>query len=182
MKANIQQFFYSITMLFSMSILVGCSDDLTDLQAYVEKVQAREPAPIEPIPTIKPYVRFIYPDHENDPFSLGNVRQEVPEAELAIPSVKIDESRPLEFLEKYPLDSLRMVGTVNKEHELWALIQVPSGAVHRVHAGNYIGLNRGRITKIEEARINLLETVDNGAGGFKEQENSIALFDPKSKG
>lgn len=168
-------------LLLTMGLLTGCSNDLSDLEAYVDKVRQREPAPVEPIPTIKPYVRFIYPNHENDPFSLANVQREVVEPE-ATSTVKVDENRAPEFLESYPLDSLKMVGTVRQNNELWALIQIPTGAIHRVHQGNYLGLNRGKITKIEEAKIDLLEVVENGSGGLKEQENSIALFDPKTKG
>lgn len=171
----------SITVLLTLSLLTGCSNDLSDLEAYVEKVRIREPAPIEPLPTIKPYVRFIYPNHENDPFSLANVEHEVAET-ATVSSVKVDDNRTPEFLEGYPLDSLKMVGTVRQNNELWALIQIPGGAIHRVHRGNYVGQNRGKITNIEEAKIDLLEVVENGSGGFKEQENAIALFDPKTKG
>lgn len=169
-------------ILLALVLLAGCSNDLTDLEAYVEKVRMREPAPIEPLPTIKPYVRFIYPSHENDPFSMANVAHENIVEQQVVSSVKIDENRTPEFLESFPLDSLKMVGTVRQNNELWALIQIPGGTIHRVHRGNYLGLNRGKILKIEEARVNLLEIVDNGSGGFKEQENSIALFDPKNKG
>ncbi|WP_020559975.1 pilus assembly protein PilP [Thiofilum flexile] len=172
-------------ILLALLALTGCSNDLGDLESYVEKVKMREPAPIEPIPTIKPYVRFIYPNHESDPFSMANVAREVVEPTAtvaAVSSVKIDENRTPEFLESYPLDALKMVGTVRQNNELWALVQIPGGTIHRVHRGNYLGLNRGKILSIEEARINLLEIVDNGSGGFKEQENSIALFDPKNKG
>lgn len=169
-------------ILLAIILLTGCSNDLADLEAYVEKVRMREPAPIEPLPTIKPYVRFIYPSHENDPFSMANVAHENIIEQQVVSSIKVDENRTPEFLESFPLDSLKMVGTVRQNNELWALIQIPGGTIHRVHRGNYLGLNRGKILKIEEARVNLLEIVDNGSGGFKEQENSIALFDPKNKG
>ena len=169
-------------ILLALLLLTGCSNDLADLEAYVEKVKMREPAPIEPIPTIKPYVCFIYPSHENDPFSMANVTHETIAEQEVVKSVKVDENRTREFLESFPLDSLRMVGTVRQNNELWALVQIPNGTIHRVHRGNYLGLNRGKILNIEEARINLLEIVDNGSGGFKEQENSVALFDPKNKG
>jgi type IV pilus assembly protein PilP len=49
--------------------------------------------------------------------------------------------------------------------------------VHRVRAGNYLGKNHGKVIKVEEMRVTLQELVENGFGGYKEQENSIALSD-----
>ena len=57
----------SLPMLFSALVLVGCGDNMSDLHAYMSEVKARPAAPIEPIPAIKPYVRFIYPGHDADP-------------------------------------------------------------------------------------------------------------------
>ena len=88
-----------------------------------------------------------------------------------------DANRVPEFLEGFPLDSLRMVGTVYQGKDLWALIRIPDGAVHRVRAGNYLGKNHGKVTKVEEMRVALQELVENGFGGYKEQENAIALTD-----
>ncbi len=48
--------------------LTACNKDMSDLEQYVQTVKAKPAAPIEPIPEIKPYVRFIYPGHELDPF------------------------------------------------------------------------------------------------------------------
>jgi type IV pilus assembly protein PilP len=70
-----------------------------------------------------------------------------------------------------------MVGTVYQGKDLWALIRIPDGAVHRVRAGNYLGKNHGKVIKVEEMRVTLQELVENGFGGYKEQENAIALSD-----
>ncbi len=159
-----------------VSLLTACNQDMSDLQTYVEGVKARPPSPIEPIPVIKPYVRFIYPGHGNDPFDssvlTAKVAPEVPD------SVMIDKNRVPEFLENYPLDSLRMVGTVNKENELWALVRIPDGAVHRVKKGNYLGTNYGKIQSIKDISITLTEIVENGFGGYKERDNELAISNP----
>lgn len=161
-----------------LASLTACSQDSSDLQQYITAVKARSPAPIEPIPEIKPYVRFIYPGHEVDPFDADMLKPE--KAPNTDGGVSPDPNRVPEFLESFPLDSLRMVGTVNQGKDLWALIRIPDGAVHRVKVGNYMGKNHGKVTKVEDTRVDLLELVENGFGGYKEQENSIALSDNDS--
>lgn len=161
-------------ILVSLSIvLTGCGDDMSDLHQYMQQVKARPAAPIEPIPAIKPYVRFVYPGHDKDPFDSSPLQAK---AVAKLPdSIVVDQNRMPEFLESFPLDSLRMVGTVYKENELWALIRIPDGAVHRVKKGNYIGKNHGKIIQIQDVGLSLSEIVDNGYGGYKEQENELSI-------
>lgn len=159
--------------------MTACSRDMGDLNQYVQTVKAKPAAPIEPIPEIKPYVRFIYPGHELDPFDSKILAPDkAPDAESTITP---DPNRVPEFLESFPLDGLRMVGTINQNGALWALIRIPDGAVHRAKAGNYLGKNNGKITTVEETRVSLQEIVENGFGGYKERDNSIALSDPKAQ-
>jgi len=159
--------------------VAACGKDNADLDAYMASVKARPATPIEPIPEIKPYVRFIYPGHEIDPFDAKILAPDKGASQAG--GVVPDPSRVHEFLEGFPLDGLRMVGTVNQGKDLWALIRIPDGAVHRVRAGNYLGKNNGKVTKVEETSVTLQELVENGFGGYKEQENSIALSDKDEK-
>lgn len=170
----------NVLLIGSLLALSGCQGDVSDLEQYVQKIKSREPAPIEPIPAIKPYVRFIYPGHEDDPFDAGSVRDD--EEEQPVSTIVIDTNRAPEFLERFPLDSLKMVGTVDRNGQLWALIRTPDGSVHRVHRGNYIGKNRGRILSVSDAQIKLQEIIDNGFGGYKERDNALVLFDPEREG
>lgn len=163
---------------FSLLVsLTACNQDMSDLEQYVQTVKARPAAPIEPIPEIKPYVRFIYPGHELNPFDSQILAPEkAPDTDN---TVMPDPNRVPEFLEGFPLDGLRMAGTINQNGALWALIRIPDGAVYRAKAGNYLGKNHGKITKVEETRVSVQEIVENGFGGYKERDNSIALSDPK---
>ena len=88
-----------------------------------------------------------------------------------------DQNRTPELLEKYPLDGLSMVGTLGIGDAIEGLVKDPDGVVHRVHKDNYLGQNYGRITAIAEDRIELVELVPNGAGGWMERQASIALGD-----
>ncbi|WGZ93573.1 MAG: pilus assembly protein PilP [Candidatus Thiothrix putei] len=170
----------SIKLLAGLGLLASltaCNSDMSDLEQYVQSVKAKPASPIDPIPEIKPYVRFIYPGHELDPFDSKILAPDT----VADPGNAImpDPNRVPEFLESFPLDSLRMVGTLNQNSALWALIRIPDGAIHRARAGNYLGKNHGKITKVEETKVMLQEIVENGFGGFKERENAIALSDLK---
>lgn len=159
--------------------LVACNQDMSDLKQYVNEVQARPAKPIEPIPVIKPYVRFIYPGHDLDPFDVSVL---APDQDRPMEnSVMIDKNRVPEFLEKFPLDSLKMVGTVFKEEQLWALIRIPGGSVHRVKEGNYMGRNHGKILEIKDAGVMLSEIVENGFGGYEKRENELAISNPNKK-
>lgn len=165
---------------FSLLVsLAACGGDMSDLDQYMQKVKARPAATIDPIPEIKPYVRFIYPGHELDPFDETILAPDgSPEDDNAISP---NPDRTPEFLESFPLDSLSMVGTLYQGGQLWALIRIPDGAVHRVRTDNYLGKNHGKIIKIEDTRVTLQEIVDNGFGGFKERNNAIALSDPANQ-
>ena len=66
-------------------------------------------------------------------------------------------------------------GTLDRKGEMWALVQTPDGTIHRVKTGNYLGQNDGRITAIEEERVNLVELIPNGRGGYLERQASLAL-------
>ncbi len=160
-------------MLVSAVMLSACNNGMSDLDEYVAEQKAKPPAPIAPIPEVKPYLRYMYPGHDKDPFDTAML------APSAVPvvdnGIKIDTSRVPEFLEGFPLDSLKMVGTVYKDKTLWALIKIPDGAVQSVKAGNYMGQNYGKVISIKESQIDLKETVSNGLGGFKERETSVVL-------
>lgn len=158
-----------------LATLSACQQDMHDLKQYMQSVHDRPPTPVEPLPEIKPYVRFIYPGHELDPFDEKIL---APTEQTAVNTIRPEANRIPEFLENYPLDSLRMVGTLNQAGQRWALIRIPDGAIHRVKLGNYMGKNHGKISKVEETRVTLQEIVDNGLGGYKERDNAIALSDP----
>lgn len=86
-----------------------------------------------------------------------------------------DPNRRKEELDSFPLDALKMVGTLDQKNSVWALVQSPDGTIHRVKSGNYLGQNDGRIVSIEEEKINVTELIPNGSGGYLERQASLAL-------
>ncbi len=162
-----------------VSILAGCNGNKEEeLEGYIASVKSRASIPIAPIPAIKPYLRFVYPEQDIDPFDvsiLAPVVSAISEVLRVENGVEVDTTRIPEFLEGFPLDSLMMVGTVHRKGELWGLIKIPDGGIQRIRKGNYLGKNFGKVNEITEARINLSEIVPNGFGGYKPKENAIAL-------
>lgn len=165
----------SIPLCASVLMLSGCNGGIDDLDEYFMVERGKPATPLAPIPEVKPYLRYVYPEHEKDPFDTAMLAPNTVREEIVDNGINIDTTRVPEFLEGFPLDSLRMVGTVKKDNTLWALVRIPEGAVQTVKPGNYLGQNYGKIVEISEVKMDMLETVSNGLGGFKEREISIAL-------
>ena len=172
-KGLVSQSSKGIMYLTLLIGLTGCIKDTSDLDVYFEEHRAKQARAIDPIPEIKPYLRYVYPGNEKDPFDVSMLApNEVP---IMDSGIQVDTTRVKEFLEGFPLDSLKMVGTVSKDKNLWALIKIPDGGIQSVKAGNYVGQNYGKIVSVTEAELGLMETVSNGLGGYKEQENRLLL-------
>jgi Tfp pilus assembly protein PilP len=86
-----------------------------------------------------------------------------------------DVKRPREFLEQFPLDTMRMVGTLQLQGRSYGLVQGKDGLVHRVLPGNYVGQNDGRIVGISPTKITVIEIVPDGLGGYIERPAALAL-------
>lgn len=139
--------------------LAGCSGQSRHLRAWVHKIEAQKPGPLTPIPRLPPYHPFKFEDHHlRSPFMAAV--ETVPGNALPNPN------RPRQYLERFPLDSLTMVGTIKIEGTWYALIKDPNGLIHRVTYGNYLGQNDGKIISITPAEIGLREIVPNGTGGW----------------
>lgn len=149
--------------------LSGCPHDTGDLERYIAEVKARPGSPLEPIPEVGPLETHVYPDEPlRDPFARFGAGPPAPPGRHRGPQP--DPSRPRELLEQFPLDTLRMVGILQRQDRLWALIRDPRGIIHRVQTGNYLGQNHGRIVAISESQVLLQELVADGAGGWIERK------------
>lgn len=155
--------------------LAGCaSNDLSDLEKFVAEEKAKPAGHVKPLPQPQEYESYEYDATElRDPF----VPIEQPEETRAVVDNGIhpDLTRNKEELERFPLDSLRMVGTLFKEETLWALVKDTDGTVHRVRTGNYMGQNYGKITEITSVKIELVEFVKDGLEGWVDRKATLAL-------
>lgn len=168
----------SIVLLTLIAVgVTACGGDSDDLDKYINKVKTRPGGRIDPLPEIAPYEIFTYiADAEGlrSPF-VPDTPQAI--AGLAGGGVRKDDDRSPEFLEGYPLDTLRMVGTLDIAETMYGLIQTSDGLIHRVVPGNYMGQNDGRITNISESEVGLIEIISDGIGGYVERDAAIGLSD-----
>ena len=151
-------------------LLAGCSDGLGDLREQIADAKKRPGGRIEPLPEVKPYESFIYAAaDQRSPFAVSLA------GEGSGTGPRPDSKRPREYLEQFPLDTLRMVGTLRLGRNNYGLVQSKDGLIHRVVPGNYVGQNDGRILSVTESRISLIEIVPDGLGGYIERPAALSL-------
>jgi len=168
----------------------GCvSYDMPDLKKQVSAIMSRPGGSIEPIPEIKPYEAYVYESGKsgaNNPFK----RFYIQEQSIALEDKQgpVDDglteemrneiqNRNREELERFELDSLKMVGTLQNEENNWGIVVDPGGVVHRVKTGNYVGLNIGRITSIAEEQIEVREIIKDSSGRYEERIVLLPLIE-----
>jgi len=152
-------------------LLGGCSDDLDELRAEIETAKQRPGGRIQPLPEVKPYISHEYEMADRRSPFLQSLAGENPGGP------RPDVQRPREYLEQFPLDTLRMVGTLRIGGAYYGLLQTRDGLIHRVLPGNHIGQNDGRVMSISDARISVTEIVPDGLGGYLERPAALALSD-----
>jgi len=159
-------------LLISMIFLAGCGQGATDdLQVFMaEAGKGRQPA-LEPMPPIKPVESYIFESaNVLDPFQMRSMKSQgtgggrVP-----------DMNRPRGPLESYPLDALKMVGTLAKGGQTYALVKTPDNTLYRVKKGDYLGQNYGKVITMTGTGIELVETLQDGTGDWVESKASLAL-------
>ena len=152
--------------------LLACGGSRGDLEKWVAEVKAKPAPPLDPLPVMQQFETFEYAAQNlRDPFSdaWGN--------QGGGTGLRPDPNRRKEPLEQYPLDGLDMVGTLGAGGGLIGLVMAPDRVTHRIRPGAYLGQSDGRVTAVHEDRIELVELVPDGAGGWLERPAAIALED-----
>lgn len=166
-----------VILMVMATLLTACSGRQDDLNRYIAEVKARPATPIPPIPAVRTYTPYVYEGLlGRDPFrqSTSEGSDQVAQSGPA-KGPRPDLQRPREYLERYELDTLSMVGTFSKDSSEWALIRDPDGVIHRVAVGNYIGKNHGKVNRISNDQVQLSEFIADGIGGWLVREASVAL-------
>jgi type IV pilus assembly protein PilP len=166
-----------LSLLLLPALLAGCSGrDFSDLDAFMAEKRARPGGIIAPIPTFKAYEAFAYSATTlRSPFERPIEVRDIAQLQ-AVSAIKPDENRAKEFLEQFTFDSLRMVGTLDRNNASWVLIKDPEGGVHRVTLGNYLGRHHGKIVETAETYVAVTEIVSDGSeDGWVERPRTIKL-------
>ncbi len=157
-------------------LLAGCGgEEYQDLRDFVKNSGADMRGKIEPPPEVKPYEHFAYANDTNlpDPFKPRKPEKRASGGGINQP----DLDRPKEALEEFPLENLKMVGYLYRNKVGYAVIRATDGKLHRVKAGNYIGLNFGLIKEVTDTEIIIKEMVQDSAGDWSERVSSLQLLE-----
>ncbi len=179
--------FKFLTTVSCAFMLNACLQDWnkTDLEQKVEAVKKIKNIQLEPIPNFQVFDSFSYTaSSSRSPFDsfITTEKQDAPEEvkiDESIPCLRPNRHRNKQGLEYFPLDALKMVGTLEEKGEIWGLIIDPNGLIHRVQVNHYMGENYGKIIAIGAQKIDLEEMHNNGTGCYITREASIASVGSK---
>ncbi|MFO1395840.1 MAG: pilus assembly protein PilP [Burkholderiales bacterium] len=158
--------------LVAALLVAGCGGEShQDLRTWMAEQGKGARGKLDPLPQIKPYDPFAYNAFDlPDPFKPRKIEPTKGASKLAP-----DLTRRREPLEAYPLEDLKMVGTLEKNKTVYALVRTRDGDVYQVKAGSYLGQNYGVVTTIGEGEIKLKELIQDGAGDWTERSSTLQL-------
>ena len=143
-----------------------------DLDSWMKEQGKTVKGKLEPLPQIKPYDPFTYNAFDlPDPFKPRKI-----EPAKGAGNKGPDLARRKEPLEAFPLESLNMVGTLEKGKAVYALVRTPEKDLYQVRQGNYLGQNYGVIVGVTDGEIRLKELVQDGAGDWTERSSTLQLI------
>jgi type IV pilus assembly protein PilP len=159
-------------------LAAGCGGDPNqELRQWMDEQAKTMKGKVDPLPVVKPYVPFAYNAFDlPDPFKPRKIEPARGSSKLAP-----DLNRRKEPLESYPIESLRMVGTLQQDKTMYALVRTNDRNVYQVRVGNYMGQNFGIITGIGEGEIRLRELVQDSSGDWAERQSRLLLDDQEQK-
>lgn len=165
-----------VGVLAAAVLLAACGAEHDELTQWMEQ-QRREVKPnVTPLAAPKKFDPQPYTLAQSvEPFSNQKLTVALKqEARQPNSLLSAELSRRKEPLEAYPLDSMSMVGSINKQGAPFALLRVDN-LLYQVKVGDYLGQNYGRITRIGETEIALREIVQDAAGEWIERPASLQL-------
>jgi type IV pilus assembly protein PilP len=162
------------------ALLAGCgASGQEELQQWMTAQRAATKPQVQPIPEPKKFTPQAYSQETaTDPFSNVKLTQALKRDSAQATSnaalVAPELARRKEPLEAYPLDAMKMVGSLIKEGQPVALLRVDN-LLYQVKPGNYLGQNYGKIVKVSETEVTLREIVQDAAGEWTERTATLQL-------
>lgn len=172
---------FAVKILGVMLVAAGlsaCDSDQEDLQRWMAEQRAQVKPSVPRITEPKKFTPQTYTEASSfEPFNMLKLTQALRResnqpstSELIAPEL----ARRKEALEAFPLDSMAMVGSMNRNGQPVALVRVDK-LLYKVRVGEYLGLNYGRITRINETEVGLREIVQDAAGEWIERVATLQL-------
>jgi type IV pilus assembly protein PilP len=154
--------------------LSGCIDsDEQEIKQWMAETKAQTHPQVKPIKPPTDFVPFAYTAKDAvDPFSPNKLLIGMERGKAS--NLKPDLDRRKELLESYPIDTIKMVGTIRKAGVVYALLQIDR-SVYQVKAGQHLGQDYGLITSVTEEAVNLKEIVQDATGDWVERMSKLEL-------
>lgn len=175
-----------VMLAVAATLVAGCSSSGDgELRQWMQAERNSIRPNVQPIPEPtkfepKPYTV----DQLLEPFSNEKLASVLRGAErnplLNSSLIEPELNRRKEPLEAYPLDVMAMVGSLDRQGQLVALVKVDK-LLYQVRVGNYLGQNYGKITRITETEVQLREIVQDAAGEWVEKSTALQLQEDASK-
>lgn len=166
------------TLLLGISALAlaGCFErDVREVQLWMAQVESQAKVTVPPLREPKQFTPFVYAVKDlADPFSPAKLQADLARTGKTNGGVKPDTQRRKEFLEEFPLDMFKMVGSLQKNGTSYALLQVDKN-VYRVETGQHIGQNFGQITGVTDSAVSIREIVQDAGGEWVERMAKVEL-------
>jgi len=170
---------YNIAVVCTLLLTACGSGEFSDLKDFIDKSGEGLRGRVEPLPQVKPYEPITYNAFDMpDPFKPRKIE---PDKTAGGGGPAPDLTRRKEPLEAYPLESLKMVGTLERGNQRWALIKTPDNSLYRVRRGSYMGQNFGVIAMISESSITLKELIQDTTGSWSERTSNLQLLEEEEK-
>jgi type IV pilus assembly protein PilP len=170
-----------ITALAALLLLAGCGEsDEAEINSWMEDVRKNTQVNVKPLAEPKTFIPFAYGVREEvDPFNPDKLLAELARAANANSNpLRPDPDRRREYLETFPIDTMKMVGTMNKSGVSYGLIQIDR-QVHQVKAGQRLGQNYGVVTGVADTAIGIKEVVQDAGGEWVERLSKLELQESK---
>lgn len=165
-------------------ILAGCAPSGEDeLRVWIAEQRANTKPSVQPLTEPKKFIPEPYTqDGAVEPFNQIKLTQALKRDSNQVASnaalIAPEMARRKEPLEAFPLDSIAMVGSLNKSGAPTALIKVDN-LIYQIKVGNYLGQNYGKVMRITESSIQLREIAQDATGDWIERFATLDLQEGK---
>ena len=161
-------------------LLAACGDDGTqEVRQWMDETRRQTRVVVPKLTEPKKFTPFTYAGKSAaDPYSPAKFVYAMATPAASGNRFQPNMDRRREPLESFPLDNLKMVGTLRKQGASFALVQAEH-TVFQAKVGSYIGQNYGQVTKITDSEVELKETVQDAAGEWVERTAKLELQEIK---
>jgi type IV pilus assembly protein PilP len=174
----------NLALTLAALLLAGCGDsNVREVRDWMAQIQRETRPAVKPLPAPKQFIPYAYSAAQMvDPFNPNKLLVELAKtSDASTNPFKPDTNRPKEVLENYPLDTMRMVGALQKGGVNYGLVQIDRN-VYQVRAGQHMGENFGLVTAVTDNEIDIRETVQDATGEWTERKTKLELQESKETG